>query len=86
MRLKMKVTGVTKITGHQLLVQLQGEYGNAQLSLPTDRQMSFRVGDEYTLEHGMSGIRSIGEPDKVEETRKKELVFGDVIRRPHDVL
>jgi hypothetical protein len=49
MKISMKVTSVAKVND-RLVVQLQGEYGNASLSLPLTQQEFVRVGDEWTLE------------------------------------
>ena len=54
MKLKLKVTGASKLTGDKLLVQLQGKFGNAQLNLPIDQQKFVQVGDEWTLDSGQS--------------------------------
>jgi hypothetical protein len=44
MQFILRVTGVTKVTDERILVQLQGQHGNAQLDLPTSHQKALHVG------------------------------------------
>lgn len=78
MKMKLQVTGVTKVTSQSILVQLQGKYGNAQLNLPISMQSFIRVGDEYTLDSGGS---SVGELDETTEaqTDSPSQSQGDVL-------
>lgn len=65
MKILMKVTSANKQTDDKLLVQLQGQYGNASLILPIEQQKFVQVGDEWALEHGDDGLhKTIGELDE----------------------
>lgn len=65
MRILMKVTSANKQTDDKLLVQLQGQYGQASLILPIEQEKFVQVGDKWTLEHGEDGLHKIiGELDE----------------------
>src|SRR5260370_33978582 len=65
MRVLMKVTSANKQTDDKLLVQLQGQYGQASLILPIEQEKFVQIGDEWTLEHGEDGLHKIiGELDE----------------------
>jgi hypothetical protein len=65
MRILMKVTSANKQTDDKLLVQLQGQYGQASLILPIEQEKFVQIGDEWTLEHGEDGLHKIiGELDE----------------------
>ncbi|MGB7436396.1 MAG: hypothetical protein WBW49_13365 [Candidatus Acidiferrum sp.] len=68
MKLKLKVTGASKLTDDKLLVQLQGKFGNAQLNLPIHQQKFVQVGDEWTLDSGKA-TPDIAELDETEKPR-----------------
>ncbi len=68
MKLKLKVTGASKLTDDKLLVQLQGKFGNAQLNLPIHQQKFVQVGDEWTLGCGKA-IPDIAELDETEKPK-----------------
>jgi hypothetical protein len=76
MILKLKVTGITKVTDDRLLVQLQGKHGNSQLNLPISQQSFVKVGDEWVL-HSGKALPGAGELDETAE--KRESKFSDAL-------
>ena len=72
MKLKLKVTGASKLTDDKLLVQLQGKFGNAQLNLPMEQQKFVQVGDEWILGCG----KAIPDRTELDETEKTPSPLG----------
>jgi hypothetical protein len=55
MKFILKVTAITKIADDRILVQLQGQYGNAQLDLPNNHQDVLHVGQDFELSSETDG-------------------------------
>lgn len=70
MKLKFKTTGVTLVNNGKLLVQLQGEFGNVQLNVPSSQSPAFQIGKEAILEINTL----LGFSDEIDET--KTLAFA----------
>jgi len=62
MQVEMEITSVTKISDEKLLVQLQGTFGNAQLSLPIDQAPGLVVGKRFILTDLDAPDKTLGLP------------------------